>query len=292
MWLQLKFRTEKSIAENVSACLHLLDAVAVTFSGADQQEIFEPGVNETPLWQSIEIISLFKPDVDLKPILNFLSQQFGQEHIQNISQETITDQNWENAWLADFHPMQFGEKLWVCPSFATPPDPSAINIILDPGLAFGTGTHPTTALCLQWLAKENMQNKLFIDYGCGSGILAIAAAKLGAKTIYAVDYDVQALEATQDNAVRNGIDLTNFHIMGPTEFQPVNIDIIIANILANPLIELCERFAGYLKNQGKIVLSGIIKGQEQSVLDVYNKYFKMENPIYLDEWVLLQGMKL
>lgn len=291
MWLQLKFRTEKAIAENVSACLHLLDAVAVTFIGADQQEILEPGVNETPLWQSIEVVSLFKPDIDLKPILNFLYQQFGQENIRDISQEILSDKNWESAWLADYHPLQFGEKLWVCPTFRAPPDPSAINVILDPGLAFGTGTHPTTALCLRWLADKDLQNKTLIDYGCGSGILAIAAAKLGAKTIYAVDYDVQALEATQNNAVQNEIDLAHFHILGPTDFQPVNIDIIIANILANPLIELCDRFADYLKHGGKIVLSGIIKGQEQLVLDAYNKHFKMNEPIYLDDWVLLEGAK-
>lgn len=290
-WLQLRIQTHAESAPLLNALLNLLGAVAVTLQDAADQPIYEPAPETTPLWAQTQVIALFPEKTDLAKIMPFLTEQVGAAKIIRHSIELIEEQNWERAWLEHFHPMQFGKRLWICPSVQAPPDPNAVNIILDPGLAFGTGTHPTTALCLEWLDGQDMQDKIVIDYGCGSGILAIAALKLGAHEVWAIDYDSQALEATLDNASRNQIDSKKLHVLAPDKLSTIKADVILANILANPLIELAPRFAELLNTDGKIVLSGILANQLQGVLAAYQPWFKLLPHTQREEWVRLEGIR-
>lgn len=296
-WLQLRIQTNSESAETLSTFLNLLGAVAITMQDAADQPILEPALNTTPLWAETQILALFPEKTDIDKIINFLRRQINAETPFNYHTELLEEQNWERAWLDHFHPMSFGKRLWICPSTQTPPEPNAINIILDPGLAFGTGTHPTTALCLEWLDQNTIENKTVIDYGCGSGILAIAALKLGAKEAWAVDYDPQALEATLENAKRNNIELSKLHIKSPEQFSTVSsnstikTNILLANILANPLIELAPHFAQLLKPNGHLVLSGILENQIEMITTAYQTQFKIQPVTIKDGWVRIDGVK-
>jgi len=190
--------------------------------------------------------------------------------------------------MDNFHPIQFGERLWICPSWHTPPAPDAVNIMLDPGLAFGTGTHPTTALCLNWLDQADLKGKYVIDYGCGSGILAIAAALLGAERVIGVDTDPQALEATRANAERNGVEIEAY-LPGDCPDEPC--DLLLANILAGPLQTLAPRFANLTKPSAELVLSGILEVQAQEVSDSYAAWFDMQAPTIKEDWTRLNGTR-
>lgn len=290
-WLQLKLETTAEYAEDITVFLNLMGAAAVTFADSADQALLEPELNTTPLWDEVTILSLFKPEINSDKIINFLKMNFANDAICHYDTEILPENNWERAWLKDFHPMQFGKNLWICPSLLTPPDPNAVNIILDPGLAFGTGTHPTTALCLEWLDVNPPHDKNVIDYGCGSGILAIAALKLGANNVWAVDHDEQALTATQVNAERNNIDINNLHTLLPTEFKPFEADLLIANILTNPLIELSSLFAQCVKPNGKLVLSGILASQIDTLKDAYSRYFSINHIVQKDDWIRIEGTK-
>jgi ribosomal protein L11 methyltransferase len=204
VWQQIICTTQKSDQEAVSAALEAAGAVSVTYQDAGDQPVLEPLPGETPLWDDIIITGLFNDDCNIAAILFSLKDR-SDWHLKSLHSEVLQNQNWERAWMKDFHPMQFGQNLWIYPSWAEIPVDNSVKILLDPGLAFGTGTHPTTALCLEWLDAHPPHNKTVIDYGCGSGILAVAAALLGAKMIYAIDIDPQALTATQDNARKNGV---------------------------------------------------------------------------------------
>ncbi|MBX9704977.1 MAG: 50S ribosomal protein L11 methyltransferase, partial [Gammaproteobacteria bacterium] len=203
-WQQIHITTTKEVAALVEDVLLELGSLAVTYQDAANQALFEPAPDETPLWDHVELTALFGEDADLTAVIATLSHQFP---TLDCEVEYLADQEWERAWLKDFKPMQFGSNTWICPTGFDAPDPEAINILLDPGLAFGTGTHPTTALCLTWLDQNDIQGQTVIDYGCGSGILAIAALKHGASEVIAIDHDPQALIATRDNAERNNLDL-------------------------------------------------------------------------------------
>jgi ribosomal protein L11 methyltransferase len=203
---------------------------------------------------------------------------------------TLADRDWSVTWRDGFHAMSFGEHLWVCPPGEPPPEPDAIVIRMEPGLAFGTGTHETTALCLEWLAAHPPAGRRVIDYGCGSGILAIAAARLGAAQACAVDIDPQALRATRDNAVRNGLADT-LVVLRPDALEPQPVDLLIANILANPLIALAGRFAGLVRPAGRILLTGILAGQADTVMAAYREWFTFREPVTRAEWVLLEGVR-
>lgn len=290
-WLQLKLETTAEYAEDITLFLNLMGAAAVTFADSADQPVLEPELNTTPLWDQVTILALFKPDIDSEKIIGFLKMNFADSAIQQYSTEVLPENNWERAWLKDFQPMQFGNNLWICPSLLTPPNPNAVNIILDPGLAFGTGTHPTTALCLEWLDANPPHNKNVIDYGCGSGILAIAALKLGAKSVWAVDHDEQALTATQANAERNNIDKNNLHTLLPEDFEIFAADVLVANILTNPLLELAPLFADCIKPNGKLVLSGILANQTGTVKDAYSHYFSISQITQKDDWIRLEGIK-
>ncbi len=288
-WNQITIYATQALAEPLSDLLSELGAVSVTLKEGGAEEILEPLPGETPLWCDTQVLGLFEQEHDLSQIVEMLKQKSGLANFPKYKIDSIADQDWERVWLKDFRPMQFGQNLWIVPSTYTPVDSAAINIFLDPGLAFGTGTHPTTALCLQWLDKYKAQNKQVIDYGCGSGILAIAAAKLGASQVYAVDIDPQAVTATKVNAINN--DVAGVDACLVSEFNNVVADILLANILANPLEALAESFSQLLKPGASIVLSGILQAQADSVLQVYDQWFDMDQPRFYEGWAMLSGKR-
>jgi ribosomal protein L11 methyltransferase len=268
-----------------------LGACSVTFRDAEDTPILEPSIGETPLWDQVQLTSLFTEEYDIHTLSSKIKRM---APLKTSTPETriFADEDWERTWMNDFHPIQFGPRLWVCPSWEEIPEPDAVNILLDPGLAFGTGTHETTALCLTWLDENIKGKESVIDYGCGSGILAIAAKKLGADTVYGIDIDPQAIIATRDNAEKNHIDPKTIQIyMADDQPALLQSDIVVANILAGILIDLSEHITAIVKPHGKIVLSGILKEQAETVLLHYSQAFKMSSPIYKNEWTLLTGTK-
>ena len=289
-WTQLTFTTNAEVAEKLSDLLHDYGAVAVTLKEGGIDEIFEPPIGETPLWDDTLVVGLFELNQNIEATIALLKENLETSNFPAYVESYVDDQDWERAWLADFKPMQFGRNLWIVPSEFDPVDKNAVNIFLDPGLAFGTGTHPTTALCLAWLDEHKATGKEVIDYGCGSGVLAIAAAKLGAINISAVDIDPQALIATNSNAEKNNV-AEGIKSYMPDDYPEKAADLLLANILANPLMNLAKHFTELLKEKGQIVLSGILEEQADDVLEVYSRYFDMQPAITRDGWVMLQGSK-
>jgi ribosomal protein L11 methyltransferase len=209
----------------------------------------------------------------------------------SISRDSFKDRDWEQAYRQHFKPIQCAPTLWIVPSWTDPPDSDATIVRLDPGLAFGTGGHPTTALCLAWLAQQQLEGLELIDFGCGSGILAIAAIKLGAARVLAVDIDPQALEACKSNMETNAIEPERIPTCLPQELGSATVDLLMANILAGPLLDLAQRFAGLVRPGGKILLSGILTSQREEIQSAYNRYFEMEPARQRDEWVCLSGQR-
>lgn len=291
--IEIHITTSADHAELLSDQLTLLDALAVTFKDAGDQPIFEPKPGTVHLWQETVVIGLFAENHPVQPILTFLEEQQAHGLIKHFHLSHLENQDWERTCLEYYKPMQFGKRLWTCPSWLTPPDPAAVNVILDPGLAFGTGTHATTALCLQWLDDNIHSNERVIDYGCGSGILGLAALKLGAREVIAVDYDPQALEATRNNCARNAITsealLTYLPDDLPKNLQPV--DVLVANILAQPLIELAPLFAKFTRSKGKLLLSGILLDQCDQIKYNYASWFVFDSAADQDGWVRLSAVR-
>ena len=288
-WLQLKIHTEQRHAESISDWLLEHGGLSVTFEDAANQPLFEPPPGETPLWSDTLITGLFDSDTDIEQVQIELTSELADE-VKAVRSEILEDKNWVREWMEHYRPMNFSTNLWIVPTHHTPPDPNAINILLDPGLAFGTGTHPTTAMCLTWLAQNPPQNQIVVDYGCGSGILAIAAAMLGAKHVHAIDNDPQALIATRDNAQKNAV-TELIECVGIEPPLNVKADTLVANILAGPLIELAERFSKIVRGDGKIVLSGILLEQAEAVRAAYLKWFSIEQTEQREEWALLSGIR-
>ena len=288
-WQQLHILVQQNDIEPIENALLALQSLSITHQDAGEQDLFQLTPQEECHWEHTKITALFSEDIDLNNVITTLTQQF-----KNLTycSEQLTDQVWERIWLKDFKPMQFGDNTWICPTTVEPPQPNAITIFLDPGLAFGTGTHPTTALCLTWIDKEDLKNKIVIDYGCGSGILAIAALKHGAKHVVAVDHDPQALIATKENAQRNQIDFEKLSVYLPEKMPLVkNADIVMANILAQPLVELAKTFAHFLKPNGTIVLSGILREQEKMIIQAYEPFFKNFSIAQEEDWLRIVAKK-
>jgi ribosomal protein L11 methyltransferase len=286
-YLQLTLTTNLEIAELISDTLSDLGALSVTMQDAEDQPILEPAPGETPLWQAIKLTALFEETQNQSVLLENLKLF---RPITALSFNILEDQDWVRVWQKDFKPMSFGKRLWICPTGYTPPNPAAINILLDPGLAFGTGTHPTTALCLEWLDENIRGNEYVIDYGCGSGILAIAALKLGCSQVLAVDNDPQAIQSTDSNARQNHIDPQQLSILLPPDMPAIQANVIVANILAQPLIQLAPLFKSMLKEGGKIALSGILADQAEMIINAYQAVgFQMSLPIQKQDWILIQG---
>jgi ribosomal protein L11 methyltransferase len=271
-------------------------ALAVTLEDALEDDgdnpVLEPGPGATPLWPSVQVRGLFEADADRDPITRAIQLAPGVSRPDLILWREVGDQVWERAWMDRFQPMKFGDHLWIVPSgMDIPFDEANIEILLDPGLAFGTGTHPTTALCLEWLDGQDVSGKLVVDYGCGSGILGIAAALKGAQRVVCVDNDPQALEATLENASRNNV-AHGVQCQTPEEFSETSADFVMANILAGPLVELAHVLQACVKPGGTIVLSGILAEQARTVIDAYRLHCDEIHQHELDGWVglAIQGI--
>ena len=288
--MQITVEINKDQADFVSEILMGLDCLSVTFSDTYDNAIFEPPVGKTPLWQDTTIKALFDKDVDQAHVQSVLLQLC---QIENTSFELLKDRVWEDECKKDFHAMRFGQRLWICPSWedASKLSDDAVVINMDPGLAFGTGTHQTTDLCLQYLDKNPPINQNVIDYGSGTGVLAIAAVKLGAKKAIAIDNDPQAVLATIDNVKANHAEDWVTVLHSDEEKQLDKVDLLIANILANPLVGLCQHFSELIKSGGKITLSGILQEQLDMVLEAYGEYFSCLEVTQKDQWCRVDGIR-
>ncbi|MDH5484656.1 MAG: 50S ribosomal protein L11 methyltransferase [Gammaproteobacteria bacterium] len=287
-WIQVILETDQSVYEQAEQALLDTGALSVTFKDAEDNPVLEPAPGETPLWDTLVLTGLYEADIDTGALRQQLQQQLGNHPVKI---EALEDRDWVRAWMDSYKPMQFGQRLWVCPRHLSPPEPDAVNLMLDPGLAFGTGTHPTTALCLQWLDQNNIDDRQVLDYGCGSGVLAIAALLLGANHCDAVDIDPQALEATQNNAKDNQV-LNRLDIMLPEKLSTQQYDIVLANILAGPLVELAPVLAGFTRHGGQIALSGILNTQSDEIIATYSKWFKLDDKVVSEDWVRITGVKI
>ena len=268
-WLQLIIPTDEANADKISDALLEHGAVSVTLQDMQDQPVLEPVPGETPLWPTVQLRGLFEAEADRGRIIEGLEAVPDVQRPGNIRWREVGDRDWERAWMDRFRPMRFGRRLWIVPTgMAIPHDLENIEIRLDPGLAFGTGTHPTTALCLEWLDSRTLNDAKVVDYGCGSGILAIAAALKGAAHVDCVDNDPQALEATAANAGRNGV-AGAIRGFDPESFTAQGADIVLANILAGPLIDLAPVISGCARAGGRIVLSGVLEEQVELVVAAY-----------------------
>ncbi|MFA6302786.1 MAG: 50S ribosomal protein L11 methyltransferase [Legionella sp.] len=351
MWFQLKIEHCSSTdVEQISEDLEETGALSIMLTDKNDDPVLEPLPGTTPLWPEVIIQALYAHAKDAQSAREYLSQSWPNV---TFSLEVLPDKDWERVWMDDFKPQRFGKKLYICPSWTSPPDPDAINLMLDPGLAFGTGTHATTSLCLTWLEQMDLTSKTVIDYGCGSGILSLAALKLGAEHVYAVDIDPQALQATKDNALNNGISDSQLTIVNPT-MDPADkprdvgsdtsqdlsndtspdvsndtsqdlsndtspdvsndtsldvgnetptsrglsagsidepVDLLIANILLEPLISLKSHFHELLKPNSQLVVSGLLTEQASTLITAYDTLFNLITQEQQDGWSLLVFVK-
>jgi ribosomal protein L11 methyltransferase len=290
-WIQLKVNITREYADEISNALLEQGALSITYVDAKDQPVFEPKPGETPLWPEMVVMALWEADVDVDQLLIGIQSHPSWAHVKKSSLEPVEDKDWVLEWMDSFKPIHFGHDLWICPSWHQPPKADAVNVMLDPGIAFGTGTHPTTFLCMQWLAEQDLTGKSVIDFGCGSGILALAAKKLGAKRVIGTDIDPQALEATLANFERNGYSANDIELYLPEDMPKVEVDVMLANILASPLRQLEPVISGLTKSNGDIILSGILENQADDVIKSYQKQFTMSPPIFKEEWTRLTGIK-
>jgi len=290
-WLQLRLDTSPGQVERLEELLLATGAVAVTLEDNADQPVLEPGVGETPLWRQTRLTGLYRADTDMAAVLRAFPEDdlAGTRHRVEI----LEDRDWEREWMQHYQPMRFGRRLWICPSWLAPPDPGAVNLLLDPGLAFGTGTHPTTALCLAALDAMDLSGLTAVDYGCGSGILAAAALKLGAQRVLAVDNDPQALVATRENAARNSIGQASLQVAAPEGVDWAawahQADLVIANILAGPLMELSGVLLRFMKPGSALLLSGLLTSQAEALRNHYADRLRLQVEAEREGWVCLRG---
>ena len=295
-WLQITLEATRDDAQRLSDALEEAGAVSVSLEGADAEPLFETDWNDTtPVWKQARVSALFTEDADISAAMQMVATLLALPTPPAYKSETLADQDWVRVWMDRWKPMRFGEgsgstHLWVVPSWLAPPDPNAANIILDPGMAFGTGTHATTAMCLEWLARHAPRDRIVIDYGCGSGILAIAALKLGARSALGIDTDPQALTVSAENAERNAVS-DRFALFLP-EAMPTEAraDVVLANILAPALVALAPRLTNLTQPRGILLLSGLLAHQADEVEAAYVQNFSLERVI-TDDWALLVGHK-
>src|SRR5450759_4805171 len=294
-WLNLVVDSDAEHAEALSEALLELGALSVDLLDADadtpdEQAIFgEPGEPPPGVWQHNRVSALFDSDKDVSAILRNATANIGLKQLPVHRIETLADNDWVRLTQSQFEPIPISPRLWIGPTWPTPADPDAINIGLDPGLAFGTGSHPTTRLCLRWLDSNLQGGESVLDYGCGSGILAIAALKLGAAHAVGVDVDLQAVIASRDNAIANQVKNVRFYL--PDDAPQSSYDLVVANILTNPLRILAPLLAKATRSGGQIVLSGILEKQAQDVMNIYQPWFDLNAPIFEDGWSCLSGRK-
>lgn len=292
-WVSLKIEAQDNTADLISDTLMAMGALSAIIEDAnaetiDEQPIFgEPGDPPPGIWQQNLVSALFDEGVDVNQVIADLQQKTRLTNLQYTT-EIIQEQDWVRATQSQFEPIRITDQLWIVPTWHSSPSPDAINIILDPGLAFGTGSHPTTHLCLAWLTQTVEAGKSVLDYGCGSGILAIAAKKLGAGNVVGTDIDTQAIQSSLYNAEQNNVAAEFYHA---NQYQSHEFDIVVANILSSALSVLAPALAKSCKAGGKIALSGILREQEADVSAIYAQWFDMEPPQFMESWVLLTGTK-
>ena len=269
-------------------------AHSVTLSDAGDDPVLEPGPGETPLWSNTRVTGLFSGGTDLAAFRIALKTELGIERLPSHHIEELADRNWEREWLKDFSAMRFGERLWICPTGDTVDAEDAVVVDLDPGLAFGTGTHPTTAMCLEWLDGLDLAGKKLLDYGCGSGVLAIAALKLGCRSVTAMDIDPQAIIATQQNAAHNRVD-QDLCVTGSADGIQGKFGVVVANILAGPLVQFADSITSLLAGGGILALSGVLCEQADEVMQAYRPWIAFDEPVFREQdgqiWSRLTGLK-
>lgn len=299
-WLEVRIHSERDAAESFEALLEGAGAVSVTFGDAEDQPLFEPGVGETPLWNHVVVTGLFPQGTDATLLQLQLAAAWGERPLPPLQFSELPEQDWVRAWLDDFKPMRFGARLWVSPEELRHDiaQPDATVLLLDPGLAFGTGTHPTTALCLQWLDAQKLDGLTLIDFGCGSGILGLAALLLGANVVHGVDNDPQALTATRENCRKNRIEPARFPLYMPDAWARAvadggitPVDGMLANILAGTLIELAAALGAQVKSGGWILLSGILREQAEAVMAAYSPWFRDFAVAAEGDWVRISATR-
>ena len=280
-------------AERVEEVLRRHGALSVTLTDGGNQPLLEPAPGETPLWGDTRVTGLFSDEADLNALADDLLATFGLRELPEHRTEILVDRDWQHEWLKDAGPMRFGQRLMICPGDSAAPD-DAVVVRLDPGLAFGTGAHPTTAMCLEWLDSLILDGKTMLDYGCGSGVLAIAALKLGCDSAVAMDIDPQAVSATIANATRNGC-AGRVEVVGDDASICGCFDVLAANILAGPLVTLAESLTTRLSSGGEIALSGILSGQVNKIQAAYGPWIAFDPPRYWSQggqnWALLSGRR-
>lgn len=290
-WQQVTCQTTASHQESVVETMEAAGVLSITWQDAEDDPILEPLPGEMRLWSRLVVTGLYEQSADLAALLLTLESQRTRWQISDLSCEILEDQAWERAWMDNYKPMCFGKRLWIYPGGYTLPDDNTVKLLLDPGLAFGTGTHPTTALCLEWLDAHDMNARQVLDYGCGSGILAIAALRLGAQSAIATDIDPQALQATRDNAARNGIRAAALHTCFPHELPNQTHDVVMANILAGPLVQLASVLLDALRPGGHLVLSGILAEQLPDIVQAYAPALHTLEHVRQNDWVRVSGIR-
>ena len=297
-WLLLKIDATEQNADLISDALMNIGALSASIEDANadtaaEQAIFgEPSSQDIQypppgIWQQNIVTAMFDESIDLDAVVQILRQETGIASFQ-FKTEIIAEQDWVRATQAQFDPIKITDKLWIVPTWHVAPNSDAVNIVLDPGLAFGTGSHPTTSLCLEWLTEQTLNSRSVLDYGCGSGILAIAAKKLDAAQVVGVDIDAQAIIASGYNAQQNQV---NIEFYDANDFSHQQFDLVVANILSSALMVLAPALAKYCKNSGKLALSGILEAQVESLITRYSEWFNMDYPKQKDAWILLTGTK-
>ena len=277
-------------ADQVEQVFSRHGAQSVTLSNAGDIPVLEPAPGETPLWADTKISGLFPAEVDLKALRDDLQRSFGLDHLPSAEIESLEDCAWEREWLKDFRPMRFGERLWVSPLHLSVEQHDAIVVRLDPGLAFGTGTHETTALCLEWLERQDLHGKRILDIGCGSGILSIAALMLGAKSAHAVDIDPQAITASEQNATVNGV-IERLELSTDASKFAGEYDIVVANILAGTLIGMAGDLSKRTMHGGLLALSGILSGQIDDVCSAFVHWITLDPAVQRNNWARISGTR-
>lgn len=291
MWIQLTLTVDKSRAALVELLLESLGAEAVTLQDAADEPMLEPAPGEMPLWRDTQVTGLFDARHDSDQLRTAINSALSEDVSRYLRIEPLEEREWTRVWLEHFRPMPFGRRLWIRPGDQAINQDDAVIVDLDPGLAFGTGTHATTALCLRWLDEQDLAGCRVIDFGCGSGILAIAALKLGAEHAVGIDHDTQALEASRANAERNGVSgrLALCRQAEPRKNTPV--DLVVANILANTLIDLAPLVVEQVRQGGRVGLSGILKQQEDAVHEAYRDLVDFEPSRSQGDWILMSGKR-
>jgi ribosomal protein L11 methyltransferase len=294
-WRQFVMDLETLNPDTVEAIFDRHGACSITLTDAGDKPVLEPAPGETPLWPEMRITGLFSADANLDELRSDLLQSLAIDVLPAYETCDLEDRDWEREWLKDFGPMKFGSRLWICPGDSTIDEQDAVVVRLDPGLAFGTGTHPTTGLCLEWLDGLDLDATSMLDYGCGSGVLAIAAVLLGSEQVVAMDIDPQAVTATNDNAARNNVDKM-LKVVGAASDVSGTFDVVVANILAGPLIELAESIAEHVKDGCMLALSGILSEQINDVLGAYRPWIEFDEPACREQggqtWARLTGRRI